>query len=187
MVTQLKILGKDGVVGTISQDSPLPVVLVDAGIVAGAIGSFGATVAVKPTVTAGAYSANDCVGGVLTFAGCARENGSGGVLKNVVIVDDARQQGQIELWLFDRTFTSPGDNAAWVLGELDAENLVAVVTTNDGIWFDGGGAGSDACDIEASKRYVCNATSLFGQLVCRGTPTYAATDDVTVKLGLLLD
>ena len=44
-----------------------------------------------------------------------------------------------------------------------------------------------ACDIEVSRAYKLTGTSMFGQLVTRGTPTYAATDDVTVTVSLLQD
>jgi len=38
-----------------------------------------------------------------------------------------------------------------------------------------------------AQRYDLTGTSMFGQLVTRGTPTFAAVDDVTVKIGLLQD
>ena len=37
------------------------------------------------------------------------------------------------------------------------------------------------------EKFCLVGTSLFGQLVTRGTPTYAATDDVTLILELLYD
>lgn len=89
----------------------------------------GATIAQTPTVTAGAYSAGDAVGGLLTFANAARASGGGGVVKGVVIVDDAGQDAELELWLFDRTFTAMVDNAAWAPSEANLENLLAVIST----------------------------------------------------------
>jgi len=151
----------------------------------GTVGSASITIIANPTVTAGAYSAGDCVGGVLTFAAAARATGDGGVIKDVVIVDDAGQDAQLELWLFNQTFTSPGDNAAWAATEAQLHNLVAVITSVDGSWFATGTP--SVLVVEASQQYTCAATSLFGQLVTRGTPTYVATDDISVVIGLLQD
>jgi len=151
----------------------------------------GITVTQKPTITAGAYSANDAVGGLLTFANVGRTSVSNGgsILTNVVIIDDAGQDAELELWLFDRTFTAMSDNAAWAPSEADLENLIAVVSTEDSGqgWLAAGTP--SAIDIECMKRIdlTSGGTSLFGQLVTRGTPTYAATDDITVKVMLLQD
>ena len=40
---------------------------------------------------------------------------------------------------------------------------------------------------QGTRRIDLSGTSLFGQLVTRGAPTYAATDDITVKVKLLQD
>lgn len=157
----------------------------DIGDVDVATGPAGITIAQTPTITAGAYSANDAVGGKLTFANAAQASGGGGILTNVLIVDDAGQDAELELWLFDQDFTAMTDNAAWAPSEADLENLVAIVSTNDGTWRAAGTP--SAIDIDAIRRYDCNATSLYGQLVTRGTPTYTATDDVTVKIRLARD
>lgn len=154
-------------------------------VAAMAVSSAGITISQTPTVTAGAYSAGDAVGGLLTFANAARESGAGGVIKDVLILDDAGQSVEMELWLFSETFTAMSDNAAWAPSEADLRKLVAIVSTADGAWFAAGTP--SAARVECSQRYDCAATSLFGQLVTRGTPTYAATDDVTVILGLLTD
>ena len=151
----------------------------------GQMGSESITIIANPTVTAGAYIADDCVGGILTFANASRLVGGGGVIKNLSIVDDNGQDAQMELWLFDQTFTSPGDNAPWVSTEVDLHNLVAIITSVDGAWFDGGTPHVNV--VEVSQQYTCAATSLFGQLVTRGTPTFLATDDISVVLGLLQD
>lgn len=145
----------------------------------------GTTISVALTVTAGAYVAGDCVGGVLEFANAAVTSGKGGVVQDMIIVDDAGQDVGLELWLFDRVFTSPGDNAPWAATEDDLHNLVCVITTADGVWFETGTP--SVASVEIGQRYDCAATSLFGQLVTRGTPTFIATDDVMVTLGLLQD
>jgi len=151
------------------------------------VATEGITISQTPAITAGAYAAGDAVGGLLTFANAARVSGGGGVIKSVVIVDDAGADAELELWLFDRTFTAMADNAPWAPSEADLENLIAIVQTADATqgWLAAGTP--SAIVIEVSQRYDLNGTSLFGQLVARDTPTYAATDDLTVKVGLLQD
>jgi len=151
----------------------------------GQVGGESIPISQTPTVTAGAYAANDAVGGLLTFALAARESGGGGVIKNVAIIDDAGQDAALELWLFKETFTAMDDNAAWAPSEADLRKFVAIVPTSDGTWKAAGTP--SVCDIEASKNYNLTGTSLFGQLVTRGTPTFDATDDVTVIMNLLQD
>jgi len=137
-----------------------------------------------PTVTAGAYAANDAVGGLLTFANAA-VSGEGGVVKNVLIIDDAGQDAEMELWLFRETFTNMADNAPWAPSEADLRKLVAIISTADGAWFAAGTP--SVARIEVSQEVKLVGTSLFGQLVTRDTPTFAATDDVSVGVGLLMD
>ena len=163
--------------------NPLPVDVSVTGSID--VSTEGTTISQMPTVTAGAYAANDAVGGLLTFADAARIVGGGGVIKDVIILDDAGQDAQMELWLFDSTFTAMADNAPWAPSEADLRKLVAVASTNDGAWLAAGTP--SAAVIEVSQRYDCVGTSLFGQLVTRGTPTFVNTDDVSAVIGLLQD
>ena len=150
-----------------------------------AITANGITITQTPTVTAGAYSAGDNVGGLLTFANAARVSGGGGIIKDVLLIDDAGQDAETELWLFDTTFTAGSDNDAWAPTEAQLHTLITVVKSTDGSWIAGGTP--SVCPIEVSRRYDCTGTSLFGRLVTRGTPTEAATDDITVRITLLQD
>ena len=151
----------------------------------GQVGGEGITISQTPTVTVGAYSAGDAVGGLLTFANAGRFSGGGGVAKNIILIDDAGTDVAMELWLFSETFTAMADNAAWAPSQADLRKLIGVVYSSDGAWAAAGTPSIN--DIEISKRYDLAGTSMFGQLVTRGTPTFAATDDVTVKIALLRD
>ena len=145
----------------------------------------GDTIQVSPTVTAGIYAANDVVGEQMTFANAALVAGGGGVIKSCQIIDDAGQDVVLELWLFNQAFTVIADNAPWAPSQADLRNLVCVISSNDGTWYAAGTP--SVCDIEVSERYDAAATSLFGQLVTRGTPTFNAVDDVSVQIGVLQD
>ncbi len=149
----------------------------------GEVGGADVILTQTPTVTAGAYTAGDAVGGLLTFTNAARTSGAGGIIKSVVLVDDAGQDAEMELWLFDTTITAISDNAAWALTEAELHTCIAVISTTEGTWRATGTP--SVCDIEVSRGYTCTGTNLFGQLVTRGTPTFAATDDVTVRIQLV--
>lgn len=151
----------------------------------GQVGGEGGTEVQNPTITAGAYSANDNVGGLLTFTDAARVSGDGGILNKIVIIDDAQQNAELELWLFDQTFTPGADNDAWSPSEADLENLIDVVSTTSGTWYNTENQG--VCVIELARRYDLVGTSLFGRLVNRDTPIFAAADDLTVKASFLTD
>ena len=167
-------------VGTVTLAANSGVDVGDVGVV-----SEGITITQTPTVTAGVYHAGDVVGGLLTFANAARSSGGGGVIKDVVIVDDNGQDAEMELWLFDTTITAIANNDAWALTEVQLHTLITIVKSTDGAWCASGTPSANA--IEVARRYDCTGTSLFGQLVTRGTPTFAATDDVTVRIMLLQD
>ena len=150
------------------------------------ITSYGTTVALIPAISAAAiYHAGDAVGGLLTFANSARVAGSGGVIKSVLLVDDSGTDVALELWLFNVMFGAIADHAAWAPVEADLEKLIGVIYSTDGTWAAAGTPSANT--IEASIRYDLVGTSMFGQLVTRGTPTFAAVDDVTVKVQLLQD
>ena len=151
----------------------------------GQVGGEGTTITLIPTVTVGAYSEGDAVGGLLTFPNAGRASGEGSVLTDVLIIDDAGQDAELELWLFNATFTAIADNAAWAPTEADLEKCIAVISTTGGTWRAAGTP--SVINIECTRRIDITGTSLFGQLVTRGTPTFAAVDDVTVKIKLLQD
>jgi hypothetical protein len=164
----------------IVQSSPMP----EGGLMP--IEAAGAIIAQTPTITAGLYAAGQNLGGLLTFANAARTTGGGGVIKDLVLIDDASQSVQIELWLFNQTFTAGADVAAWTPVEAELENLVTIISSLEGVWY-AGGATATVMAAEVSRRYDVVGTSLFGRLVTRGAPTYVATDDLSVHLNMLQD
>jgi len=143
----------------------------------------GISIAQTPTITAGAYSAKDAVGGLLTFANAARVSGGKSVLNSVVIIDYDDEEAGLELWLFDQTFSATADNAAWDPSDADLANCVGVVPISAADYYsaaDNGVATVPGVGLE----FKLAGTSLFGQLKCTGTPTYTATSDLKVVLAI---
>lgn len=148
----------------------------------------GDTIVLNPTVTAGAYAAGDAVGGKMEVANAARESGGGGVVKSVCIIDDAGNDFEGEIWIFNDDIAEVADNAAWsTVAEADLHKLAGVICTNDSEqgWL--AAATPSTITIERALRYDCVATSLYVQLVDRTGATFSAVDDVTIILGLLQD
>lgn len=134
-----------------------------------------------PAITAGAYSAKDAVGGLLTFAGAARAAGKISCIESVVVTDLAMQNAELVLVLFDRTFTAMVDNAPWDPSDADMANCQGHISIGAGKYLSFTD-NSEATITDQPLHVKPNATSLFGQMYCIGTPTYASVADLTVKI-----
>lgn len=145
---------------------------------------------VSPTVTAGAYSTFDVVGGLLTFTGLR-----GGKLRGITLVDKASQSAvEYLLVLFESAPTTIADNATYDIADADLPKIVFQRRLNitDGWWdgpprFSGVQAFTDNCYYyEYGMDYPIWSAggTIYGFLiVMSGTvPTYAATTDVTISL-----
>lgn len=139
-------------------------------------------VTVEPVIQAAAYSAGDAVGGKLTFSGLARAVGAGIKISGIVITDKAKQAASLDLVLFDRDFTATADNSPFDPSDDDLLNIVGVISvvTADYSQF------VDNAVVAKSASIACRpvSTGLFGQLVSRGTPTFAATSDLSIKMAV---
>jgi hypothetical protein len=122
----------------------------------------GISISQTPTITAGAYSAKDCVGGLLTFANATRVTGGSAVLNTVLIIDNDDEKAGLELWLFK------------FIG------MVPIPTADYGSLANNGAATVRGVGLE----FASASTSIYGQLKCTGTPTYTATSDLTVVLAI---
>ena len=138
---------------------------------------------VTPTITAGAYAAGDAVGGLLTFAQAASIYKGDAILTKIVIIDDAMQDAILDLWLFDQTFTPTADNDPFDISDADLQNCVGVLHIVAADYEDALDNSVATVECEFDFTLVATGTSLFGQLVNpTDTPTYAAIDDLTIKL-----
>lgn len=135
-----------------------------------------------PTITAGAYSAGDVVGGRLSF----NLQAASGVwlLKSVRIADDDNEKAACKLYLFNSAPTSIADNAAFAPAIADLQALVAIVTIASA---DFSTINGNAVALKESLASVFTVPGgvLYGYLVCDATPTYAATTDLAITLLLM--
>jgi hypothetical protein len=148
------------------------------------IGSILLAAGASPTITAGAYTAGDALGGLLTFAGAAVTSGGKGMITKVVVIDNAKQSAPVDLVLFDQTFTATADNAAFDPSDADLANGLGAISiaNTDYDEFTDNCMATKASGQKMPFEYDLAGTSLFGQLVIRNGDTYAAVNDITIKI-----
>lgn len=125
------IAGKYAATQTAAQDGSDVQLATDAyGNVRLASAAFDVTV--TPTVTNGAYSAGDIVGGLMTFSNVAPAVDAGFVLARVQVAFKANITSSMRLILFsaDPTSTTKTDNAAYSLAAGDAFKVTATLPIN---------------------------------------------------------
>lgn len=152
----------------------------------GQVGGSSVVVAVTPTITGGAYSAKDAVGGLLTFANAARVSGGSGVVHAVTIIDNDSEAAELVLVLFDQTFTATADNAPFDPSDADLANCIGKITISS-TDYQAFNDNAVAQVRNVGLPFKLTGTSLFGQLMCTGGPTYTAVSDLTIKLHILQD
>ena len=90
---------------------------------------------VTPTLTVGAYSQNDVMGGLLTFP--VPGTAGGGLFNRAAMVDDGQNKNVGKLHLFDDVPATIADNAAISgLAVADLHNLLEVISIASGDWVD---------------------------------------------------
>jgi hypothetical protein len=158
----------------------------------GRYGELRQIISVAPTITAGAYALGQAVGGRMQFARAS--NGAGvepitasGFIEALRVIDRSLQLAPLELWLFDQTFTAMADQATWNPSDADLDNCVGVIAVNTEHWFRANTQGVALVN-EIELPYVTvGGDSLYGQLVCRGTPTFASVAAIRVRLSVRKD
>lgn len=135
-------------------------------------------VQVTPTITTGAYTSGDNLGGIQEVANAARASGGSGQILSITILDrSAAQRAAMDLIFFDRTISSQGaDNAAFAASDADMAYCLGIVAAGPYQAAFAGTLNSISTLINVGLPFVLSGTSLFCQAVVRGTPTYAVGD-----------
>jgi uncharacterized membrane protein len=152
-----------------------------------AVGTSQAIVSLTPTIDTNAYADGDALGGKLTFADAVIDGANSGLIVAATLIDDAKQNAPIDVFLFAADFTPTADNAAWNVSAADLEKCIGVISIGASDYRSG--ANRSVASVTALALPIAlapPATSLFAQMVSRATPTYGASD-VTLKLHILQD
>lgn len=145
-----------------------------------------AQVQINPANNTGAYVAGNVVGGKLNFANALGAQLSG-IIESISVVAKTIQTTGYKLYLFsqDPANSTWTDHAAPNINVADLPFLVDVFTLPTP---DSGLGTMTINQLDAINKAVVGATtSLYGILVCTGTPTYGASANVYITLGVLQD
>lgn len=131
-----------------------------------------------------AYTANDVVGGLLTF-NLSSPSGVG-VLNGLKITDEDNEGAALDVYIFDEAPSTIADDAAGALAIADLDKLLCKVEIAAGDYeavnslkFAIKDEGSEGLN----RAYELDSKgNLYAYVICTGTPTYAA--DKTIKMTL---
>lgn len=139
-------------------------------------------VSITPTITAGAYSQGDVVGGLMTFS-IPWGGQSSAILNRVLVTDQAAQTADLRLHFYDAAPTTIADNAAWSRSDAD---LLLWIYSVDITTFVAGAANSVALvdGIDAELVAPNGALWMYLEVTDATPPTFAATDDLALTLYL---
>ena len=144
---------------------------------------------VTPTVTVGAYDANDCVGGILTITGAIRIAGAGAILQSIVLTDMAAQKKEMQVFIFNAnpaagTYTN---NGALDIHDTDMGYCIGAIKIAATDYLE---AADNAVATVTNIGLICepaSGTTLYAVVKTPDTPTYAAATDLSFKFGFLRD
>jgi hypothetical protein len=137
-----------------------------------------------PTITVGAYSANDIIGGVITIRQAGANNN---LLVHLGIFDDDGQKVRIDFLFFDDELTGTyTDNAALTLDAADKSKLRGVAPVYATDYFDVGADAMATANVQLSLFLIDRTIeNLFVIALVRGTPTYTTTSSLRFEFGFL--
>lgn len=140
----------------------------------------GISIPASLTVTNGAYTAGDVVGGLITFANAARINGGASIINSVKI--SSAVAINYELWLLNADLATPiADNGAWNMVVGDTTKCLGQIQLIS--WL-AAGANFSICTspgLGLQVQAAAGTTSIYGYLVTRVTTSPGSTRiDITL-------
>lgn len=141
-----------------------------------------------PTVTAGAYTSGQVVGGLISLSGASRVNSGSGTIQTVQVTVKTALTQPFDVFFFDTnpinsTFT---DNSALAINVADLPFLCGIAHCNDLI---SGGTPQILQGANASLNFKISAaaTTLYAVIVIRGAETLASTTAIGLSVLILQD
>lgn len=137
---------------------------------------------VIPTITAGAYSANDDIGGLQTVSNFFQSPGQVARIENISYVDIDGQAVAFNFFFHKNPATIPADNAAWSVSDADAIliqgfSVTGTATPNlltpSQTFYTGAPA-----SILLPQNVSSVDRNLYFSLRTTGTPTYSTTSSL---------
>lgn len=140
---------------------------------------FAITEKVTPTITAGAYSSGDVVGGCLTFKVGGSTNGFR--LTGLKVIDTASISSAFMVGFYTADFATPlADNAVFALAATDMRNAIGTISVAATDYTSMSGM-----SIAHKYTYIHHRLPtqyVYAYVVTSGTPTYTSTSGLTFIL-----
>ncbi len=142
-----------------------------------------AAITVSPAVTAGAYAAGNCVGGLMTLSNAVRAAGYGGVLRKVIVSFLAGNTPTLDLLLFNAnptgsTFT---DRSAVAVVAADVTSITGACQIADYTLAAASTMSVGQAIVAIPFIPAAAATTMYAQLVARSAFTPTGIADLSVR------
>ena len=131
----------------------------------GNMSGTGVTVPITLTVTNGAYTAQDVVGGLITMASAVRASGKMAYLDSLTLGGQTSAIA-FELWLFNADLATPlADNEAFALVAADLPKVLGIIPVPTNTQYQGGAGGVYFASIRGIGELATSAaTTLYAYL-----------------------
>jgi hypothetical protein len=152
----------------------------------GEVGGNATTITAAQTVTASsAYASGNAVGGLITVSNVARVSAGSGLIQSVIIDTKSAQTTSTDLVLFNAnpSGSTCTDKTAFSVAAADFDKIIGVAHVTD--WTSLGTPSVGQAQNLAMPFALASGATVYACLVTRGTPTFAATTDVSVTLRVL--
>jgi hypothetical protein len=159
---------------TLYDENGLPVGASNPMPVAGAVKGAGFEIRIPLTVTNGAYSIGDAVGGLITIPGAVSAAGKRGYIYNVVLSGVAALAYHLWFLSADLAAGTVADNAAFAPAAADiagCKGVIAIATTD----YAAPQSSFNVATVQKLLAYSCAATTLYAYLVADATTTPGTT------------
>jgi len=135
---------------------------------------------VTPVISTGIYASGDAIGPIQSILKAVSSSDQSGIISSFVISDEDGQDAPLDVIIFESSVTGGSDNAAYAPSQAEVNASVGAFSVLAGDYI-AAGALSIATVKPAFEFQFDQSTTLFFQLVSRGTPTYSATDSLQLK------
>jgi hypothetical protein len=139
---------------------------------------------VTPTITASAaYSAGQSLGPLMSFTSAGRASGGALQVAAVNVVDVDKQNASIDLVLFNAAPTATTDKTTFAPSKADLQKVAGIIPLGAYTSF----SANSVCAVNnvGLEVLLSGTSTLTGQLVVRGTPTYTTTSSIVVTLTIV--
>ena len=128
--------------------------------------------------TTPAYTAGDALGAKSSFTSLPEH----GVIMSVAVIDRDKESANLDIVLFDTDIGGTTDNAAFSPSDAELQTCLGAILVDTWKAFD---TNSFGIVDNVGLPYWAPSGTIFFQCVERGTPTFTATDDIRIALGIV--